>query len=143
MLTGTARLLAIGAGVLCANIAVADFDGSDPLLCSFGQVFECDAGKSKCRSVSHESVDAPDFIKLDFRKEQIISLNGAEESSPDAIDNIDKLDNYLVAQGVQGGSDGDTLAWSASISYETGQIVVTAAGEKAGFVVFGACAAMN
>ena len=139
MMTGIARLLAIVAGLLCMNVAVADFDGSDPLICSFGQVLECDAGKAKCYVVSHESVDAPDFIKLDFRRKQIVSMNAGEQSSPDAIDNIDKLDNYLVAQGVQGGSDGDTLAWSASISYETGQMVVTAAGEKAGFVVFGAC----
>ena len=143
MMTGSARLLAIVAGLLGDSMAVADFDGSDPLMCSFGQVLECDAGKSKCRTVSHESVDAPDFIKLDFRKKQIVSMNGAEESAPDAIDNVAKLDNYLVAQGVQGGSDGDTLAWSASISYETGHMVVTAAGEKAGFVVFGACAAME
>ena len=143
MKTGVVRLLAVVTGALCMSVAVADFDGSEPLICSFGQIFECDAGKSKCHAVSHESVDAPDFIKLDFRRSQIVSMNGAEESAPDAIDNIDKLDNYLVAQGVQGGSNGDTLAWSASISYETGQIVVTAAGEKAGFVVFGACAALE
>ena len=142
-MTEIARLLAIVAGVLCMNVAVADFDGSEPLICSFGQVLECDAGKGKCYAVSHESVDAPDFIKLDFRKKQIISINAGEQGSPDAFDNVQDLDDYLIVQGVQGGSRDDTLAWSASISHETGQIVVTGAGEIAGFVVFGACAAMD
>ena len=142
MMTGIARLLAVVAGFLCMTVAVADFDGSDPLMCSFGQIFECDVGKTKCRTVSHENVDAPDFIKLDFRKKQIISINAGEQGSPDAIDNVQDLDDYLIVQGVQGGSRDDTLAWSASISHETGQIVVTGAGEKAGFVVFGACAPM-
>ena len=143
MMTGTARLLALVVGILGIGVAVADFDGSDPLMCSFGQILECDVGKSKCRAVSHESVDAPDFIKLDFRKKQIISINAGEQGSPDAIDNVQDLDDYLIVQGVQGGSRDDTLAWSASISHETGQIVVTAAGEQAGFVVFGACMPME
>jgi hypothetical protein len=47
-------------------------------------------------------------------------------------------------QGVQGGAEGaaDTLAWSATINHATGLMVVTAAGENAGFVVFGACTAI-
>lgn len=142
MMANTAKLAVFMAGVFLFGAAVADFDGSDPLICSFGQIFECDAGKSKCRTVSHENVDAPDFIKLDFRKKQIISINAGEQGSPDAIDNVQDLDDYLIVQGVQGGSRDDTLAWSASISHETGQIVVTGAGEKAGFVVFGACVSM-
>ena len=142
MNTGKMNLVAFVLGMFGASVAVADFDGSDPLMCSFGQVLECVAGTSECHAVSHESVDAPDFIKLDFRKKQIISMTAGGDSPPDTIDNVEDLENYLVVQGVQGGSNGDTLAWSASISHETGQMVVTAAGEKAGFVVFGACAPM-
>jgi hypothetical protein len=52
--------------------------------------------------------------------------------------------NYVVVQGVQGGAEGaaNTLAWSVSISHETGQMVLSAAGENAAFVLFGACTAI-
>ena len=143
MMTGIARLLAIVVGVLGMSVAVGDFDGSDPLMCSFGKVLECNAENSKCHVVANATVDAADFVKLDFRKKTIVSVSAGEDSPPDDIDNVVDLANYLVVQGVQGGSANDTLAWSMSISHETGQMVVTGAGEKAGFVVFGACAPMD
>ncbi len=54
------------------------------------------------------------------------------------MDNILNLANYL---GVQGGAEGTAISrgWSATISHDSGQMTVSAAGEKAGFVVFGAC----
>ena len=121
----------------------ADFDGSETLLCSFAQVVECDLG-SECHDMTSESVDAPDFVKLDFRRKKITAISAGVESAPDDIDNVLDLASYVVVQGVQGGAEGaaDTLAWSASINHETGLIVVTAAGENVGFVVFGACTAI-
>ena len=118
----------------------ADFDGSKTLLCSFAQITECDLG-SECRSVTNESIDAPDFVKFDFRKKKFSAISTGVETAPDDIDNVIDLASYVVVQGVQGGTEGssDTLAWSATINHETGQMVVTAAGENAGFVVFGAC----
>jgi hypothetical protein len=91
--------------------------------------------------VTNDSVDAPDFVKLDFRREQIVAISAGVETAPDDIDNVINLASYIVVQGVQGGAEGaaDSLAWSATINHETGQIVVAAAGENAGFVVFGAC----
>ena len=55
------QVLTFVVGLFSATVATADFDGSKQLLCSFGQVTECDAGEV-CREVSHESVDAPDFV---------------------------------------------------------------------------------
>ena len=118
----------------------AEFDGSEPLLCSFARIVECDLG-SECRQVSHDSVDAPEFVKLDFKRKQVVAITGGVETEPDDIGFVINLANYVVAQAVQGGAEGtaDSLAWSATISHATGQIVVAAAGENAGFVVFGAC----
>jgi hypothetical protein len=78
---------------------------------------------------------------LDFRKKQIVAISAGVETEPDDIDFVINLANYVVAQGVQGGAEGtaDSLAWSATISHATGQIVVAAAGENAGFVIYGAC----
>ncbi len=118
----------------------ADFDGSEPLMCSFGQVVECDAG-SVCRAVTHESVDAPSFLKVDFRRKHVVSTTDGVDSRSDDIDNVTNLDHSIVLQRVQGGTEGvmDTLGWTMSISHETGRMVLTGAGENAGFVVFGAC----
>jgi hypothetical protein len=130
----------IVACVLGVAASAADFDGTEALICSFARVVECDAG-SDCRSVTNESVDAPDFVKLDFKKKKVIAIYDGVEGSPGDLDNVINLSNYLITQGVQGGAEGtsDTLAWSASIDHVSGLIVVSASGEKAAFVIFGAC----
>jgi hypothetical protein len=131
------KLLAFMAGVFGATAAAGEFDGSEPLICSFGQVVECDAGAS-CRAVSHDSVDAPDFVKLNFKTAEIVSTTAAEDSAADDI-NVTDLGNFLIVQGTQGSGQGDTLGYSLSIEQATGQMVAAGAGENAGFVIFGAC----
>ncbi len=132
------QIFVFAASIFGVTAIAADFDGSEPLICSFGQVIECDGG-SECAVVTHDSVDAPDFLKLDFRKKQVVSTTAGEDSPPDNIDNVVNVTNHLVVQGVQGTSEGDTLGWSMSINHETGRMVLTGAGENAGFVIFGAC----
>lgn len=132
------QVFALVASVFVVTAIAADFDGSEPLTCSLGQVIECDAG-SECRVVTNESVDAPDFLKLDFRRKQVVATTAGEDSPPDDIDNFINLTTHLVVQGVQGTSGGDTLGWSMSVNHATGRMVLTGAGENAGFVVFGAC----
>ena len=129
--------LAVVAGLLGATVAVADFDGSEPLMCSFGQVTECDAGAA-CRVVSHESVDAPDFVKLDFRKKQLMSVIAGEDSPTDDFAVTD-LGTHLIVQASQGSGQGDSLGYSLSIDQANGRMVAAGAGENAGFVIFGAC----
>ncbi len=131
------KVFVLLASVFGVTAVAADFDGSTPLICSFGQVVECDAG-SKCRVVSHESVDAPDFVKLDFRKKQIVSTTVGEDSSASDI-NVTDLTTHLIVQGTQGSGQGDTLGYSLSIDKDTGQMTAAGAGENAGFVIFGAC----
>ncbi len=133
----TSNFAVIVAGIYATSIAAADFDGSEPLICSLGQVVECDAG-SKCRVVSHDSVDAPDFVKLDFRKKQIVSTTAGEDSPASDI-NVTDLSTHLIIQGTQGTGQGDALGFSLSIDKATGQMTAAGAGENAGFVIFGAC----
>lgn len=119
----------------------ADFDGTKTLMCSFAKITECDAG-AECRQVTNESVDAPDFVKLDFKKKQVVAIAAGVENVPDDIDSVINLANYIVVQGVQGGGTEGTansLAWSATIDHMSGHMTLAAAGEKAGFVIFGAC----
>ena len=132
------KVFVLVAGFFGVTAVAADFDGSEPLMCSFGQVIECDAGSS-CRAVTNESVDAPDFVKLDFRRNQLVSVTAGEESSADDMSVVDTT-TFLVVQGVQGVDESvSTLGWSLSIDQASGQIVAAGAGENAGFVIFGAC----
>jgi len=124
-------------GILGSSIAAADFDGTEPLICSFGHVIECVSG-SQCVAVSNDKVDAPDFVKLDFRKKQIVSTTGGEDSPASEI-NVTDLITHLIVQGNQGSGQGDALGYSLSIDKATGQLAVAGAGENAGFVIFGAC----
>ncbi len=131
--------LVLVAGVIGVTAVAADFDGSEPLICSFGQVVECGAD-SDCRVVSHDSVDAPDFVKVDFRKKQMVSTTAGEDSPADDIIVTD-LTTHLIVQGTQGSGQGDALGYSLSIDKATGQMAAAGAGENAGFVIFGACTA--
>jgi hypothetical protein len=125
-------------GMFATFVAAAEFDGSEPLVCSFGQVVECVTG-SECLSVTNESVDAPDFVKLDFRKKQIISTTAGQDGPANDI-HITDLTTHLIVQGTQGSGQGDALGYSLSIDKATGQMAAAGAGESAGFVIFGACA---
>ena len=129
------------AGVVGSTAMAADFDGGEPLMCAFGQVIECVDG-SECVVVTHESVDAPDFVKLDFKRKQYSAITAGQEGESDALDNIVNVVDHLIVQGVQGTTSGDSLGWSMSINHNTGQMVVTGSGENAGFVIFGACTPM-
>ncbi len=130
-------VLAIVGCVFAASVAVADFDGSEPLVCSFGQVKECDHGTA-CRDVAHESVDAPDFVKLNFKKKELVSTTAGNDSGPEKM-TVTDLSTFLVVQGVQGSGHGNSLAWSISIDQSSGEMVAAGAGEKAAFVIYGAC----
>jgi len=125
------------ASVSCVTAVAADFDGSEPLICSFGQVIECVNG-SECLAVTNVSVDAPDFVKLDFRNKQIVSTTGGEDSPASDI-NVTDLSTHLIVQGTQGSGQGNALGFSLSIDKATGQMAAAGAGENAGFVIFGAC----
>ena len=132
------KLLLATAGMLGTTTVLADYDGSEPLLCSLGELVECDYG-AECRAVTNEDVAAPDFIRLDFRKKQFVAITAGIDSEPDAIDNVDILDNHLIVQGTQGTSPTDPLGWSMSVNQTTGRATFTATGDDAGFVGFGAC----
>ncbi len=134
-------IFALIASFFGVTAIAADFDGSKALMCSFAQIIECDAG-DECFPVTNDSVDAPDFVKFNFKKKQVIAISAGVENAPADLVNVVDLANYLVVQGVQGGGaegTANSLAWSATISHESGAMVVAAAGENAGFVVFGAC----
>jgi hypothetical protein len=133
----TLNFAAFVTGILATTVAAADFDGSEPLMCSFGQVIECVNG-SACLAVTNDAVDAPDFVKLDFRKKQLVSTTAGEDSPASDIVVTDLI-THLIVQGTQGSGQGNALGYSLSIDKDTGQMAAAGGGENAGFVIFGAC----
>ncbi len=111
----------------------ASFDGSEPLLCASVEAYDCGAG-GECFKGTAESINAPQFIRLDFEQKlaRATRLGGEERTAK--IESMTREEGKLILQGVQLG-----LGWSMVITQESGTMALTAAGNQAVFVIFGAC----
>ncbi len=116
------------------------FDGSQPLLCAPMEIYECDSG-ADCRRVTAESINAPEFLRVNVAEKQLTGTRGGVENRPAQIEHIERVDNKLVLQGVEDGYEDvrDGLGWTLAIMQDTGRMVLTASGDNAGFVAFGSC----
>ena len=128
----------MGLAVMCIFVVpfsgmAGDFDGSQPLLCATIKAVEC-GPEGECFHGMAESVNLPQFFKIDFMKKMITATTQAVDKRTSSIKNMERFDGKLILQGM-----GDELAWSMAISGETGKMVITASGEQVGFIVFGAC----
>ena len=120
--------------------AAGDFDGSKPLLCAFMDIIECSDG-GECMEVTPESINAPRFIEIDFKRKKISGTRAGGEKATTEIKNTERIDGKLILQGMENGQENvrDGLGWSLAIQEDTGKMVLTGSGDGAGFVVFGAC----
>lgn len=132
-----AGLVALGC-CLSVSAAAADFDGSTPLVCASMEAFECDSGGIGCRAVTPESIAAPRFLKLDVKKGEIQSTR---RDQPEKMPAPQHVGGKLILQGVIGKErpDNEGLAWTLAVEETSGDMVLTANGEDAAFVIFGAC----
>lgn len=128
--TGFATLFIL---LLPTQIVSAGFDGSSPLLCAVIDVLECSAD-GNCERGSAESVNIPQFVKIDFAEKKITEAVASEQKKSTAIKNLENIDGKLIMQGVEKGR-----AWSIIISEETGKMSVAVSEDRFGFVIFGAC----
>ena len=137
------KKLALVVLFICAGSLTAfagDFDGSRPVLCATTDIMECLPG-GICQRVTHDAVNAPRFIKINF-KDKTINVPEAGEKRPNTlIERMEHVDGKLILQGAEEGIEGvrDGLGWSLSISEDSGDIVLTGSGDEVGFVLFGSC----
>ena len=126
---------------VCMPIAAwaADFDGSRPILCSVTTVIECTPAVD--RTVTAESVGMPQFIMVDAAKKKVWPAMDKEKKRTSVIKRVERLGGRLILQGADEGVDKkrEAVSWTATIAENTGKFILTAAGEQAAFVVFGAC----
>jgi len=125
----------------CSLSAFAgDFDGSRSLLCSTVDLVECLPG-GNCQQVTHDSINAPKFLKINFKEKSISKPDVGEKRPNTMIERMERVDGKLILQGAEDGIEGvrDGLGWSMAISEDSGNMVLTGSGDQVGFVIFGAC----
>jgi len=115
------------------SLAAADFDGSKPLLCATIETFECGSG-IECQWGTAQSVNLPQFLKIDFKEKKISGTRESGEVLTTKIENIERGDGKLVLQGTE-----NNKGWNMLINEATGKMTTTASDDQVGFVVFGAC----
>jgi hypothetical protein len=140
LLVSSALALLFG---LTAIAAAGDFDGSQPVLCSVVSVTECTL-EDGCRAVTPESVAVPRFLRVDFDKKIVVPADKGGGDRSSAIKRMERIGGQLILQGADEGIQDvrDSVGWTASVSEETGKLVVTAAGNEVAFIVYGACISM-
>jgi hypothetical protein len=115
------------------NLAAAVLEETSPLLCAVIEVFECSL-ETDCFEVSAESVNIPQFIRVDLENKKLTLPERSEEQRESAINNFERNNGTLFLQGLEHGR-----AWSIAIYEDTGKMTGTAVEGEGGFVVFGAC----
>jgi hypothetical protein len=132
------KIKLMGLALLCIivtpfSISAADFDGSKPLLCATIETFECGFG-IECRRGTAQSVNFPQFLKIDFKEKKISGTRESGEVLTTKIENMERGDGKLVLQGTE-----NNKGWNMLINEATGKMTITASDDQVGFVVFGAC----
>ena len=126
-------LMALFIFFLPLTSSASDFDGSKPLLCAVIEEFDCTSGE-ECLSGSPQSINIPQFLRIDFKEKVITGDRGDGEIRSTTVNNMERVDGKMILQGIQNGK-----AWSMVITEATGKMTVTAADDQVGFVVFGVC----
>ena len=133
--------MAVGLIGIIPNSALAGtFDGSQPVICAVIETFECGEGAS-CERGLAESINFPQFIKIDFKTKSITGTlpNGMVRTAE--IKHMEAHVGKLILQGADDGVAGvrDGLAWSVVIDDSSGRLVLSASGDGFVIVAFGAC----
>jgi len=111
----------------------AGLDGKSNLVCAAVDVIACTNGPG-CREGSANSFELPQFMFVDFKKQQIHATDetGLDVVSP--IRNSEITEQRIILQGTE-----NHRGWSASIDKADGKMTVTSSGPDVSFMVFGAC----
>jgi hypothetical protein len=118
--------------LLPPSAPAADFDGSKPLICALKDNFEC--GPDGCERVTSEAINLPQFLRLNFKEKQITTIREGAQVRTTRIENADSRNGKMFLRGLE-----NDLVWSLAIAEDSGRMVLTIAGDEAGFVIFGAC----
>ena len=103
-------------------------DGTKPLFCASIEANGCVSGEP-CEKDLPENMGAPQFMKIDFAKKEII---GPRRTT--AVLHMEKSEDQILLQGVELG-----IGWVLALDRLTGKFSATLADRAGGFVIFGVC----
>ena len=126
-------LMALCMLLVPGRLMAASFDGSSPMACAVIEAFECSLEKD-CFEVTVETMNIPQFIKVDVANKKISSPEENENKKETAIRNVNHNNGSLILQGAENGR-----GWSMIIAEDTGKMSGAISEAKAGFIIFGAC----
>jgi hypothetical protein len=102
-------------------------------VCAAIDVIACTNGPG-CREGSADSFDFPQFMFVDFEKQQIHGTDETGINIVSPIRNSDITEQQIILQGTE-----NHRGWSATIDKTNGKMIVTSSGSGVSFMVFGAC----
>lgn len=126
-------------GMFPLAASAGDFDGSKQLLFAATKAFEC-TPMGGCDETTVEALFLPLFLRIDVTKNEISAIPSTETPAS-KIERMESVDGKLMLQGAEDGSasERDGVGWTMAIAQDSGKTVLTFSGDKAAFVVFGAC----
>ena len=130
ILACTAVLLFLFCALTLPALAEEAIAGTKPLICATIQAVSCAPGE-ECERGLPESIGAPQFLRIDFVKKEIIGTTRSTQ-----ILFMEKSDEQITMQGFELG-----MGWTLAIDRATGKAVFTFANREEGIVIFGACTA--
>ena len=108
-----------------------DLDGSKPVICAIMESFQCVPGQ-ECLWGNAESVGLPYFFQVNFQEKKILATREGKEETT-TIDQMERQGGMWILQGIE------LRGWTITVSATNGKMVLSAAGDAEGFVLFGAC----
>ena len=119
--------------LLPAGVSAAGLDAKANLVCAAVDVIACANGPG-CREGSANSFDLPQFMFVDFKKQQIHATDETGLNVVSPIKNSEITEPHIILQGTE-----NHRGWSATIDKANGKMTVVSSGPGVSFMVFGAC----
>jgi len=125
--------LGFAAMLLPAGASAAELDGKANLVCAAIDVIGCTNGPG-CLEGSAGDFDLPQFMFVDFKKQEIQATNDAGLKVTSPIRSSEVTEQQIILQGIE-----NHRGWSATIDKDNGTLTVTSSGSGVSFMIFGAC----
>ncbi len=116
------------------------FDGSQSLVCSVDDGRQFYVG-GQTKPFDPQSVGLPRAFLIDFDSNRILPTKDSVVRRQAKIKRSEHVENKMILQGADDGVEGvdDGIGWSMAVEKNSGRFVISAAGDKVGYIVFGRC----
>ena len=127
------------AAALAAPLAAsaANFNGKDPVICATLEAIRCDktpGASHVCARGLARGLDVPQFIKLDFAKNEVTATGETGVPDVSAIGSVSRGNGHIVVLGVDGGH-----GWALALEEQSGYMTASVVGDVEGLMIFAAC----